>query len=116
MVRQSWRKEIMAQILAVIIFLAMFILIITEIWERHIVTLGCALLTLVLVFGLCMHSPSAIIETLNIHSIFSSGFWHTAGEASEASAGINWETIVFIAGMMIMVEGMAKSGFSAGYA
>ena len=56
----------MAQILAVIIFLAMFILIITEIWERHIVTLGCALLTLVLVFGLCMHSPSAIIETLNI--------------------------------------------------
>ena len=64
----------MAQILAVIIFLAMFILIITEIWERHIVTLGCALLTLVLVFGLCMHSPSAIIETLNIHSIFSSGF------------------------------------------
>ena len=100
-----------AQILAVIIFLAMFILIITEVWERHIVTLGCALLTLILVFGICMHSPSAIIETLNIHSIFSPGFWHTAGEASEASAGINWETIVFIAGMMIMVEGMAKSGF-----
>ena len=89
----------------------MFILIITEVWERHIVTLGCALLTLILVFGICMHSPSAIIETLNIHSIFSPGFWHTAGEASEASAGINWETIVFIAGMMIMVEGMANSGF-----
>lgn len=101
----------MAQILAVVIFLAMFILIITEVWERHIVTLGCALLTLILVFGICMHSPSAIIETLNIHSIFSPGFWHTAGEASEASAGINWETIVFIAGMMIMVEGMANSGF-----
>ena len=91
----------------------MFILIITEVWERHIVTLGCALLTLILVFGICMHSPSAIIETLNIHSIFSPGFWHTAGEASGASAGINWETIVFIAGMMIMVEGMANSGFSA---
>ena len=100
-----------AQILAVVIFLAMFILIITEVWERHIVTLGCAVLTLVLVFGLCMHSPSSIIETLNVHSIFTPGFWHTAGEASEASAGINWETIVFIAGMMIMVEGMAKSGF-----
>ena len=100
-----------AQIFAVVIFLAMFILIITEVWERHIVTLGCALLTLILVFGICMHSPSAIIGTLNIHSIFSPGFWHTAGEASEASAGINWETIVFIAGMMIMVEGMANSGF-----
>ena len=111
MVSQSWRKEMIAQIFAVVIFLAMFILIITEVWERHIVTLGCALLTLILVFGICMHSPSAIIETLNIHSIFSPGFWHTAGEASEASAGINWETIVFIAGMMIMVEGMANSGF-----
>ena len=100
-----------AQILAVIIFLAMFILIITEVWERHIVTLGCAVLTLILVFGICMHSPQAIIETLNVHSIFSPEFWHTAGEAGEASAGINWETIVFIAGMMIMVEGMANSGF-----
>ena len=100
-----------AQILAVIIFLAMFILIITEVWERHIVTLGCAVLTLILVFGICMRSPQAIIETLNVHSIFSPEFWHTAGEAGEASAGINWETIVFIAGMMIMVEGMANSGF-----
>ena len=100
-----------AQIFAVVIFLAMFILIITEVWERHIVTLGCALLTLILVFGICMHSPSAIIETLNIHSIFSPGFWHTAGESSEASSGINWQTIIFIAGMMIMVEGMANSGF-----
>ena len=41
-----------AQIFAVVIFLAMFILIITEVWERHIVTLGCALLRLILVFGI----------------------------------------------------------------
>lgn len=38
-----------AQVIAVIIFLAMFVLIITEIWERHYVTLGCALLTLIFV-------------------------------------------------------------------
>lgn len=100
-----------AQILAVIIFLAMFILIITEVWERHIVTLGCALLTLVVIFGICMHSPSAIIDTLNLKTFFTEVFWHTTGQASESSGGINWETIVFIAGMMIMVEGMAKSGF-----
>ena len=100
-----------AQILAVIIFLAMFILIITEVWERHIVTLGCALLTLVVIFGICMHSPSAIIDTLNLKTFFTEAFWHTTGQASESSGGINWETIVFIAGMMIMVEGMAKSGF-----
>ena len=51
-----------AQVLAVIIFLSMFILIITEIWERHIVTLGCAVLTMVLVFGIGMHSMQAAIE------------------------------------------------------
>lgn len=89
----------------------MFILIITEVWERHIVTLGCALLTLVVIFGICMRSPSAIIDTLNLKTFFTEAFWHTTGQASESSGGINWETIVFIAGMMIMVEGMAKSGF-----
>ena len=72
----------MAQILAVIIFVAMFALIVTEKIERHIVTLVCGLLVLVLVFGLVMHSPAAI-----------------------------WETIIFIAGMMIMVEGMGNAGF-----
>ena len=101
----------LAQILAVIIFLAMLILIITEIWERHIITLGCALLTLVLVFGLGMRNMDAVTETLNIHSMFAAGFWYSAGEASESSSGINWATIIFIAGMMIMVEGMARVGF-----
>lgn len=101
----------LAQVLAVIIFLAMFILIVTEIWERQVVTLGCAVLTLVLVFGFGMHSMSAVWETLNVQSIFTPDFWYAAGEASESSSGINWETIVFIAGMMIMVEGMARVGF-----
>lgn len=100
-----------AQILAVVIFLAMFILIITEVFERHIVTLGCALLSLILVFGLGLHSMDAVIRTLNVQSIFTPGFWYTAGQAGEASTGINWETIIFIAGMMIMVEGMARVGF-----
>ncbi len=100
-----------AQILAILIFLAMFVLIITEVLERHIVTLGCALLSLILVFGVGMHSLDAVIRTLNVQTIFTPGFWYTAGEAGEASSGINWETILFIAGMMIMVEGMAKAGF-----
>ena len=60
----------MEQIFAAIIFIAMFILIITEKWERHIVTLVSAVLTIVFVFGLCMRSVPAIIETLNVHSIF----------------------------------------------
>ena len=48
-----------AQILAVIIFIVMFGLIIWDHIERHIVSLGCGLLTLVLVFGVCMHSEAA---------------------------------------------------------
>ena len=101
----------MEQIFAAIIFIAMFILIITEKWERHIVTLVSAVLTIVFVFGLCMRSVPAIIETLNVHSIFSLEFWYHTGAAAEASCGINWETIIFIVGMMIMVEGMAHVGF-----
>ncbi len=98
-----------ASILAVVIFVVMFLLIITEKFERHIVTLISGLLTLALVFGLCMHSFDAIWETLNIHSIFTLNFWYQAQES--ASSGINWSTIIFIAGMMVMVEGMAKAGF-----
>ena len=59
-----------AQIIAVTLFLLMFILIITDKWERHVITLGCALLTLVLVFGVGMRSMSAITETLNLGSFF----------------------------------------------
>lgn len=99
-----------AQITAVVIFLSMFILIVTEKIPRHIVTLGCGLLTLVVVFGFCMHSKQAVWESLSLYSIFRLEFWYQVGAAS-ASTGINWETIFFISGMMIMVEGMAESGF-----
>lgn len=103
--------KVIAQILAVVIFIAMFVLIVLEVWERHVITLGCGLLTLVLVFGLGMHSMGAVWETLNLGSFFTSHFWYTAGQSAETSSGINWETIVFVAGMMIMVEGMARVGF-----
>lgn len=101
----------LAQILAVTIFLVMFIMIITEKIERHYVTLGCGLATLIFVFGIAMKDLHAIWETLNIAPMFTLGFWYEAGTASESTSGINWATIIFIAGMMIMVEGMAKAGF-----
>lgn len=99
------------QILAVLIFVIMFLLIIMEKFERHIITLACGLLTLIVVFGICMQSTSAILDTLNLRSIFTVDFWYQAGESSESSGGINWATIIFIAGMMVMVEGMARVGF-----
>ena len=90
-----------AQIAAVVIFLAMFGLIVSEKIERHLVSLGCGLLMIVLVFGLSMHSMTAIWNTLALKDFFAAGFWYQAGESSESSSGINWATILFIAGMML---------------
>ena len=100
-----------AQILALVIFVVMFVLIVLDKIERQYVTLACGILTLIFVFGVAMRDVDAIMETLNIKSIFTLDFWHVSGEASEESAGINWATIIFLAGMMVMVEGMAKAGF-----
>ena len=75
-----WREGItggiimLAEILALLIFAVMFILIVSDKIERHVVSLWCALFTIVLVFGLAMHSMSA--STLNVRSIFTEGFWY----------------------------------------
>ena len=98
-----------AQAAALIIFVGMFVLIILDKFERQWITLVSGLLMLVVVFGICLQSPQAIVDTLNLKAFFVKSFWY-GGEES-ASAGINWSTIVFIAGMMIMVEGLGHSGF-----
>lgn len=100
-----------AQILAVIIFTIMFLLVVTDKFERHYVTLGCGIATVVGVCGLAMRSKEAVLQTLNISSIFRKDFWYAAAETTGSSSGINWATILFILGMMVMVEGMAKAGF-----
>ena len=100
-----------AQILAILIFVVMFALIVSDRIEREYVSLGCGALTLILVFGVGMHSMRAVTQTLNLRSIFTAEFWYAAGGEEESAMGINWATIIFIAGMMIMVEGMAKAGF-----
>ncbi len=110
--------EAVVQIVATVIFIAMFVLIVMDKIERQYITLGCGLLTLIFVLGIGVsvtngvgQSMEAIKETLNIHNIFSLDFWYQSGEANESSSGINWATIIFIAGMMVMVEGMARVGF-----
>ena len=99
---------VLARILAVAIFVVMFVLVVLDKIEKHYVTLTCGALTLLLVFGVAMRDMNAVIETLNLSSLIQPGFW--IGEAPE-SAGIDWATIIFLAGMMIMVEGMALAGF-----
>ena len=84
----------LAQVIAICIFLGMFLLIILDQFERHVITLVSGALVLILVFGVCMHSPAAIWEALNLRSFFTADFWYGAGE--ESTAGINWSTILFI--------------------
>lgn len=98
-----------AQIFAVIIFVAMFIMIVLDKIERHYVTLGSGILTLTVVFGICLRDGKAIWDTLAIKGFATKDFWYQVTESE--SKGINWATILFIAGMMVMVEGMAKAGF-----
>ena len=98
-----------AQIFAVIIFIAMFVMIVLDKIERHYVTLGSGILTLIIVFGICMRSGKAIWDTIAIKGFVTKDFWYQVTESE--SKGINWATIIFIAGMMVMVEGMAKAGF-----
>lgn len=98
-----------AQVFAVAIFIGMFIMIVLDKIERHYVTLGSGILTLVIVFGICMRDGSAIVNTLAFKQFFTKDFWYQVTESE--SSGINWATILFIAGMMLMVEGMAKAGF-----
>lgn len=96
-----------AELAALVIFVIMFLLIVLDRIPRQWVTLGCGALMLVLVFGICMHDGGAIWDTLNLSAFGQSTFWYGA---SESSGGINWSTIVFIAGMMVMVEGMGHVG------
>ena len=100
---------IVAQIFAVIIFVGMFIMIVLDKIERHYVTLASGALTLLVVFGICMRNGGAILKTLAVKDFFTKSFWYQVEESE--SSGINWATIVFIAGMMLMVEGMARAGF-----
>lgn len=63
-----------AQILAVVIFVAMFVLIVLEVWERHVITLGCGLLTLVLVFGLGNAQYGCSVGDLEFRQLFYKSF------------------------------------------
>lgn len=104
-----------AQIAAVVIFVVMFVLIVMDKIERHYVTLGCGALTLIGVFGMLLpeNRLGAIWDTLALKNLTHLGFWWADPNAAHAAShgGIDWATIIFLAGMMIMVEGMAKSGF-----
>jgi Na+/H+ antiporter NhaD/arsenite permease-like protein len=99
-----------AQVLTVIIFLCMFGAIIWGKGHRYVPALIAAGLTIGVVFLLVMRSPAAVINVLNLGQLGHLSFWIPGNEHIE-TRGVNWQTIVFIGGMMAMVESMGEVGF-----
>jgi len=100
----------LSQIVAIIIFAAMFVVLIIGKVQRYIAALIGAALTIVVVFLILMHSPQSVVTAFNLSQIFQLHFW-LPGHTSVESSGVNWQTIFFIGGMMVMVEGLAQVGF-----
>jgi Na+/H+ antiporter NhaD/arsenite permease-like protein len=98
------------QILAIAIFAVMFAAIISGKVHRYIPALIGAALVCLVVFLLVMRSPEAIMSVLNLEQLGQLHFW-IPGEQHVESHGVNWQTIIFIGGMMAMVEGMGEVGF-----
>ncbi|MFC1989626.1 SLC13 family permease [Chloroflexota bacterium] len=100
----------LSQILAIIVFLLMFTAIIIGKVHRFIPAVIGAALTIIVVFLITLRSTDAVINVLNLGQIGQLKFW-IPGEQHVESQGINWQTIIFIGGMMVMVEGLGVVGF-----
>ena len=100
----------LSQILALIIFILLFVAIIIGKVHRFIPAVVAGLLIIFVVFLLVMRKPEAIANVLNLGQIARTTFWIPGQEHIE-SRGVNWQTIIFIAGMMTMVESMGEVGF-----
>src|SRR4030043_285622 len=102
--------ETISQIAALAIFIIMFIVITTGKVPRYIPALIGGALTILIVFLLILKEPDAVISVLNFGQIGTKSFWYP-GHSAEVSHGVNWQTIIFIGGMMLMVEGLGAVGF-----
>ena len=100
----------LSQILAIAIFILMFLAIILGKVHRFIPALVGGGLTLVVVFIITMQSPDSIFNVMNLGQLGQVNFW-VPGQEHILSYGINWQTIIFIGGMMVMVEGLGEVGF-----
>jgi Na+/H+ antiporter NhaD/arsenite permease-like protein len=100
----------LSQILAISIFILMFIVIIIGKVHRFIPALIAAALVIIVIFLIVLRDTDLAVQVLNYEQLVLAKFW-LPGHAPLESRGVNWQTIIFIAGMMIMVESMAHAGF-----
>ncbi|UCB42698.1 MAG: ArsB/NhaD family transporter [Dehalococcoidales bacterium] len=103
----------LSQIFALVIFVGMFIAVVSDKWHRYIPALVGAGLTVIVVFLIILKSPQAVLDTLSLGQLTEQAFWwvQPGGELVESHQGVNWQTIIFIGGMMVMVEGLGEVGF-----
>ncbi len=97
------------QLFALAIFIFMFIHILWGKYARHTIALltGGGMLLLLLFTG----QIQAFFEALSLDSFFNTEFWFAYGGVTELNTGINWSTIFFLSGMMILAEEMSLVGF-----
>ena len=101
----------LSQILALIIAIVLFSALLQGKYPRYLLTLAAGgAMVLVVLLG-TMGSPAAALEALSVDSFVKPQFWFAHGGVNEFNVGINWSTILFLAGMMIMVEAMSEAGF-----
>lgn len=101
--------DTLSRILIIIIFVVMFVVITIGKVHRYLPAIIGAGLTILVLFFIFRDSQ-AVVSVLNLSEITGVKFW-IPGQAHLESHGINWQTIFFIIGMMIMVEGLAIVGF-----
>lgn len=89
----------LSQIAALAIFIIMFIAIVVGKVHRYIPALVGASLTIIVVFLIILRSPEAISNVLNFGQLGQFKFW-VPGEQHVESHGVNWQTIIFIGGMI----------------
>jgi len=80
------------QILAVTIFLIMFIAIVVGKVHRFIPALIGAALTIIVVLLIILKSPEAVLHVLSLEQLGQFRFW-IPGQAHIESYGVNWQTI-----------------------
>lgn len=99
-----------SQIAALAIFAGVLISVITGKVRRFIPALIGAALTVLVVFLAIEKNPQTAIGALNLAEIGQRTFWIGHYQPG-APFGVNWQTILFIAGMMVLVEGLRAVGF-----
>ena len=98
------------QVLAIAIFMGVLVNIILGRLRRYVSALIGAALIFIVVFTIVLKSPGMALDVLNVGQIGQFSFW-IPGQEHIVSHGVNWQTIIFIAGMMTMVEGLGAVGF-----